>query len=261
MPRKETPDERSDRRKREKEAKEEEHKAAGITKRPRGRSRKGQVWDEHAAQWAPAPGTLTAPGDAQPPAVADAALARTLTLLAAPDAPRPGASFQQPREQSQRIIDEGDGFKYELYDGEWDEDRGAHGHGKRTYPDGTILEGRFEDDNLRHGKKSTPEGTVFEGQFDDDEALRDGTITWDDGTVFEGHFVNQGLEGHGKQTEPDGSVYEGEFKHGELHGQGKHTRADGSFYEGQWKDGKRHGWGRSVGAVWEGRWEEDKPVE
>ena len=72
MPRKETPDDRRERRAREADKKRAEEAEQGITRRPRGRAREGQQWDEQLGEWVPTPTDAPAPAMAPDSAMEDA---------------------------------------------------------------------------------------------------------------------------------------------------------------------------------------------
>ncbi|MDR0936884.1 MAG: hypothetical protein LBM98_09405 [Oscillospiraceae bacterium] len=79
----------------------------------------------------------------------------------------------------------------------------CNGKGTITYPDGTILEGEFEED-----------WTYDEGGA---ERLNgEGKIIKANGDIYEGEFDNQRLNGYGKITYADGRIVEGEFDDGDL---------------------------------------------
>ena len=48
----------------------------------------------------------------------------------------------------------------------------ANGHGKMTFPDGSVFEGEFKDGKANgHGKMTFPDGGVFEGEYKDGKAM------------------------------------------------------------------------------------------
>jgi hypothetical protein len=109
-----------------------------------------------------------------------------------------------------------DGSRYE---GDLDKNRGRHGKGRYTMPDGEYYDGEYLN-NARHGtgKWVSPSGWTYTGQY-----------------AF-GY-----REGRGAEVLQDGSHYEGEFKRGDRFGQGRLTEANGAVLEGEWIAGKLQG--------------------
>ena len=119
-------------------------------------------------------------------------------------------------------VEEGDGDIY-AYQGQWDDEQGEHGLGKRTRTDEdstVVYEGEFCGGEFVYGTQTYKGGTM-------------------DGTVRQGEFVDEMLQGRGKTTYSDGTVYEGEYLDSLPDGQGKMTLPDGTYYEGGWDSGHR----------------------
>jgi hypothetical protein len=91
------------------------------------------------------------------------------------------------------------------------------GQGKRTYLDGSVWEGDFDNGHLNgKGKKILANGTIEEGNFKRDLLNGKGKVTIPKGDTIEGFFKDGKLNGFGKITHPDGTVEEGLFENGVL---------------------------------------------
>ena len=117
---------------------------------------------------------------------------------------------------------------------EVDEFARLQGQGRRTYPEGLVLEGIFGNGQLNQG-----------------------TITFRDGTIEEGEFLFGQLQGQGRRTHPDGRVEEGVFAARRLK-QGKIFDNNRTIAEGEFVGEELHnGQGRKIflpdGPVLEGR--------
>jgi hypothetical protein len=109
--------------------------------------------------------------------------------------------------------------------------------GKRT-KNGIIEEGEFIDGELEKGKKTYPDGTILDGNFDWQIKLTKGTRILPNGTKEEGKFERNQLNGKGKVTIPKGDTIEGFFRDGKLDGFGRIIHHDGSIKEGLFKMGE-----------------------
>jgi hypothetical protein len=99
---------------------------------------------------------------------------------------------------------------------------------KKTYDNGNVQEGTFENNKLVRGKWTLACGNVYDGVFKDNKLIS------------------------GKITFTNGDVEEGSFKGGKLHGKGKITFANGKIKVGYFNDGKLQN-GREVYNVIDGK--------
>ena len=121
------------------------------------------------------------------------------------------------------------------------QDLGLNGQGTKTFADGRVEQGIWENNKFLYAKKLSP--TVTANQ------PCPGTYkpTWDNCT--------------GTRTFSDKSRYMGQWKSGKHHGQGTLTYADGEKYVGGFKNGFHHGEGtitHANGKTLKGIWENDK---
>ena len=84
-----------------------------------------------------------------------------------------------------------------VYTGQYVEDR-AHGKGKFTFPEGTVLEGFFEHNHFRHGMITLSVGIVIQGVTETDpdameDFLKDFSIKFKSGYVLKGSTTNKGF--------------------------------------------------------------------
>jgi hypothetical protein len=125
---------------------------------------------------------------------------------------------------------------------------------------GNVNEGFFIDGRLHGaGKKTTPQGYVLEGEFVNGKILNGhGTIVSSEGHRYDGEFKNGRRDGLGVFVSVDGSRHEGEFRGGKIfNGHGSvRLMVSGDLFEGTWVEGKLHGPGKitygSGGHVLEG---------
>jgi hypothetical protein len=87
--------------------------------------------------------------------------------------------------------------------------------GVRTYPDGSIYTGDFQDDR-RHGK---------------------GVLSGNGGVSYVGEFVRDAFEGAGILWMPGGMIYVGEFREGRINGTGVMKTSETDRHIGEFKDG------------------------
>ena len=113
------------------------------------------------------------------------------------------------------------------YDGEYVNGK-KHGPGKKTYADGKIEEGTFENGNFIKAKSGCISGNCVNGQ---------GTYTFANGDKYVGEWKDDMINGQGTFTWADGNKYVGEWKDDMRNGQGTLTYANGTIQKGQWIDG------------------------
>ena len=90
------------------------------------------------------------------------------------------------------------------------------GKGIITTPDGCKFVGKFKNDKAEgHGKLTFKNGDVLEGKWKDGERDIQVTYTWLSGEKYVGEYVNDSIDGQGKYTFPDGRKSVGEFKDGD----------------------------------------------
>lgn len=113
-----------------------------------------------------------------------------------------------------------------------------------------------------YGRKTYSNGTVYEGEFQEGVADGRGTFYYTNGSVYQGDVKNGSFEGRGTLRYAGGTVYEGTFQNHHFHGRGRIRFADGAAYEGDFQQGKRQGNGRYVfasGTVYEGEFRNGEP--
>ena len=113
-----------------------------------------------------------------------------------------------------------------------------------------------------YGRKTYSNGTVYEGEFQEGVADGRGTFYYTNGSVYQGDVKNGSFEGRGTLRYAGGTVYEGTFQNHQFHGRGCIRFADGAAYEGDFQQGKRQGNGRYVfasGTVYEGEFRNGEP--
>lgn len=137
----------------------------------------------------------------------------------------------------------------------------GHFIGKKVCPNKYIEKGEFQNYRLINGKKTWADGTVYKGEFENGELNGTGQKIY--GTIFKGQFDNSMLtngmstpagegvfppyrmsNGQGTITFPAGTIYKGQFKDGKLNGQGVIILPNGVIYESEFKDDKLHGQGK-----------------
>ena len=118
------------------------------------------------------------------------------------------------------------GFEY-TYDGEYINGE-KHGQGKKTYPNGTIEEGLFE--NGKFVKKTIG---CISGNCENDW----GVYKWYDGSSYTGYWKYGKKHGEGTFIDKSGGKYVGEWKNGKEHGKGSHTFSYGTVKKGKWING------------------------
>ena len=137
-----------------------------------------------------------------------------------------------------------------------------HGKGKQIWPEGSIYEGFWRDDQADgFGRLIHADGDYYEGEWKNDKAHGKGKYVHPDGSYYEGDWVKDLQEGFGIEHHPNGSVYTGEFVAGEKHGEGKFVNPDGSSYVGSFKNNHFDGKGRyewADGKAYDGEWTESK---
>ena len=137
-----------------------------------------------------------------------------------------------------------------------------HGKGKQIWPDGSIYEGYWRDDQVEgYGRLIHADGDYYEGEWLNDKAHGKGKYIHLDGSFYEGEWVRDKQEGHGVEKSADGSIYTGEFVEGMKHGKGKIVWPNGSSYSGDFNQNRLEGKGKYTwgdGRVYEGEWEDSK---
>lgn len=132
------------------------------------------------------------------------------------------------------------------YEGERDEHRERHGHGKNTFPNKDVYVGDY-----LHGKRQGT-GKYFYKAAADKIAK------------YDGEFVDFKKCGQGTMYYPDGAIYKGMFAEGKRHGQGVYTYPNGDTYSGAWVNGMKHGPGtynfKDTRCVYVGVWKQNQIV-
>ncbi|MEH0155452.1 hypothetical protein V6R21_14995 [Limibacter armeniacum] len=152
----------------------------------------------------------------------------------------------------------------ERYEGNFNGQGQKDGSGTYYWADGTIYQGRWNNDKMQgRGKITYPDGSSYEGNFLDGIRSGFGIFTWANGDEYQGGFKDGKMHGRGILTQKDGTQHEGSWLYGKSFGEGTHTYPDGSQYIGEWVDNKRHGKGimlYSDGRVEQGEWEKGEYV-
>ena len=117
--------------------------------------------------------------------------------------------------------------------------------GKKTYPNGTVYNGKFGDIIQEEGQGVWVEksGFRYEGLFEKGYFHGKGKATYTDGVTYEGDWVKDKITGTGVWIEPNGMKYEGSFLESAFHGKGKIIFENGNIYDGDWVKDQRTGKG------------------
>ena len=154
-----------------------------------------------------------------------------------------------------------DGVK--VFEGNW-VDGIMEGKGKLfDYETGELYEGLFKN-NVPHGrgKKTYDDGSELNGNFDMGKDTGHGLQWTKKQELFIGNFFDGKMQGHGYYFSRDNILsYIGYFKDSVIHGKG--TMCNNEIedkYEGEYVEGKKHGYGEYFwknGDYWKGNWEND----
>jgi hypothetical protein len=87
------------------------------------------------------------------------------------------------------------------------------GHGTAVYPDGTKVEGVYENGRIVHGEVKCANGNHYDGDFKNGKPEGFGTLLTKNGK-YTGDFVDNKQEGHGVWLGNDGKRFDGEWKNG-----------------------------------------------
>lgn len=113
---------------------------------------------------------------------------------------------------------------------------------KVIWPDGTIWEGEFKNDQLHGQGKMIGADSVISGYFEENLLMGKGKIVYSNGHVEEGQFTSGSLHGQGKRKYHDGKIETGKFMTGQLI-EGVITYPDGIREEGEFANGQLNGRG------------------
>lgn len=136
------------------------------------------------------------------------------------------------------------------------ENQVRNGYGRKTYSNGTVYEGEFQE-GVADGRGTFyyTNGSVYQGDVKNGSFEGRGTLRYAGGTVYEGTFQNHQFHGRGCIRFADGAAYEGDFQQGKRQGNGRYVFASGTAYDGEFQDDQFHGRGRiryADGSVYEG---------
>ena len=136
------------------------------------------------------------------------------------------------------------------------ENQVRNGYGRKTYSNGTVYEGEFQE-GVADGRGTFyyTNGSVYQGDVKNGSFEGRGTLRYAGGTVYEGTFQNHQFHGRGRIRFADGAAYEGDFQQGKRQGNGRYVFASGTAYDGEFQDDQFHGRGRicyADGSVYEG---------
>ena len=118
-----------------------------------------------------------------------------------------------------------------------------HGKGSKTFYDGTVFYGNWENGlPIGSGEIRYIDNDKYNGEIDF-QYSPSGIVTmhFSNGDFYEGNFVNGKMEGTGKLILASKDLYEGTFQNDKMHGNGKYIFANKDFYEGSFINGKMHG--------------------
>ncbi len=124
------------------------------------------------------------------------------------------------------------------------ENQVRNGYGRKTYSNGTVYEGEFQE-GVADGRGTFyyTNGSVYQGDVKNGSFEGRGTLRYAGGTVYEGTFQNHQFHGRGRICYADGSVYEGTFRNGLQQGRGRYSYVSGTVYEGEFRNGEPCGCG------------------
>ena len=115
------------------------------------------------------------------------------------------------------------------------------GQAKQVYPDGSLFEGWFIEDQKHQGRLIQSNSYVFEGQFEGDK-YGNGKLFHSDGAVYQGGMACGGrCHNFGTFKWADGRFYNGQWREDQKKFTGQLVFPDGRVYNGKWKDGLPHG--------------------
>lgn len=132
---------------------------------------------------------------------------------------------RKPRKVYLKRFDDGRVYRGELtmYNETTNSQRGGatgtsvpHGHGKMTYPDGSVYAGKWER-GVHHGQGRClfADGSFFKGEFHMGAYQGQGIMIWSDGGYYLGNWHQNEMHGYGMEVLPDGSLrHEGEWNNG-----------------------------------------------
>ena len=156
-----------------------------------------------------------------------------------------------------------------------------HGDGRLFTPKGWIIQGKFEQGDIKLGiienfenKKykgclanlepngegcEESEDYIYSGEFLKGKKHGKGKIEWKDGTWYEGNFIAGRIEGKGKKHFLEND-YEGDWKANRMHGLGVLIWPNGDRYEGGMVLGYQEGYGvfKSASRKYSGHWKSGK---
>jgi hypothetical protein len=126
------------------------------------------------------------------------------------------------------------------YEGQFTEEY-FDGKGKMVFRDGRVYEGDFAKEKGKHGKGtfSWPNGDKYVGEFREDQITGTGIYTFKGGNQYSGEWLEGQKHGQGALTFASiDEKYIGSFRDDKYNGQGKYYYPDGRVYKGEFKDDK-----------------------
>ena len=90
------------------------------------------------------------------------------------------------------------------------------GEGTLYKNNGDIVEGEFEDGNIKKGKIIFKNDDIYEGDFENGKMKGKGIYKYKNGDIYEGSFENDLFNGEGLLTKSNGVINKGIFKDGIL---------------------------------------------
>tara|TARA_B110000116_G_C16497898_1_gene429911 strand:+ start:150 stop:668 length:519 start_codon:yes stop_codon:yes gene_type:complete len=107
-----------------------------------------------------------------------------------------------------------------MYEGEW-KDGKEHGNGTRTWSNGDILSGIWENGNITYGTyfygSGRYFGDIYTGEFKNNKKGGYGIYKREDnGEIYAGEWIDDYPNGKGKKIDKDGHILEGLFFDGEI---------------------------------------------
>jgi hypothetical protein len=100
-----------------------------------------------------------------------------------------------------------------------------------------------------YGKQYYPDGSIYEGLWVNDQSEIYGRLIHQDGDVYFGEWSKDMAQGKGTYIHSNGAKYVGQWERDMQHGYGVETWLDAEF-SGHYEFGKKHGKGSSLPSIY-----------